>query len=52
MAAAGVPVVPGSAELDDVGSCGPLADSLGYPVLLKATAGGGGRGMRLVELAR
>ncbi len=48
MAAAGVPVVPGASELDE-SQLRPLADSLGYPVLLKATAGGGGRGMRLVE---
>ncbi|HEY8028666.1 MAG TPA: acetyl-CoA carboxylase biotin carboxylase subunit [Gaiellaceae bacterium] len=48
MKAAGVPLVPGT-----VGSTGPeearaAADELGYPVLLKAAAGGGGKGMRLV----
>jgi acetyl-CoA carboxylase, biotin carboxylase subunit len=47
--AAGLPLVPGSscaARLQDVKS---IADEIGYPVLLKAAAGGGGRGMRLVE---
>jgi acetyl-CoA carboxylase biotin carboxylase subunit len=47
MAAAGVPLVPGTPSLDaeDVAAA---ADDLGYPVLLKATAGGGGKGMRMV----
>jgi acetyl-CoA carboxylase biotin carboxylase subunit len=48
MAAAGVPIVPGSnglASLDDVRR---LASEVGFPVLLKAASGGGGRGMRLV----
>ena len=51
LAAAGVPLVPGTegaAELEDARAA---ADELGYPVLLKASAGGGGRGMRLVESA-
>ena len=47
---AGAPVVPGSegplASLDDAVS---LADHIGYPVMLKAAAGGGGRGMRIVR---
>jgi acetyl-CoA carboxylase biotin carboxylase subunit len=48
MRAAGVPVVPGTQplEADEVARA---ADELGFPVLVKATAGGGGRGMRLVE---
>jgi acetyl-CoA carboxylase biotin carboxylase subunit len=50
MMAAGVPVVPGaSAPLATSDAALQLADELGYPVLVKATAGGGGRGMRLVE---
>ena len=47
--AAGVPLVPGTegaATLEDVRAA---ASELGYPVLLKATAGGGGKGMRRVE---
>jgi acetyl-CoA carboxylase biotin carboxylase subunit len=48
MGAAGVPLVPGTPPLD-VDEAGVAADELGFPVLLKATAGGGGKGMRLVE---
>ena len=49
---AGVPVVPGgSGEIRDAAEARRLATSLGYPVLLKATAGGGGKGMRLVREA-
>ena len=51
MAAAGVPVVPGSAVLAGFGQVAELAQEIGYPVLLKATAGGGGRGMRFVPSA-
>jgi acetyl-CoA carboxylase biotin carboxylase subunit len=48
--AAGVPVVPGSeGVLDDLDAALDKAEMIGYPVLLKATAGGGGRGMRVVE---
>jgi acetyl-CoA carboxylase biotin carboxylase subunit len=47
---AGVPLVPGSAErLSGADEARELADGVGYPVLLKAAAGGGGRGMRLVH---
>jgi acetyl-CoA carboxylase, biotin carboxylase subunit len=46
--AAGVPVVPGTEGSASVGEARSVADELGYPVLLKATAGGGGKGMRLV----
>ncbi len=46
----GVPTVPGSKGLlVDVKEAFTLADKIGYPVIIKATAGGGGRGMRLVE---
>jgi len=45
----GVPTVPGSEGLlDSVSSASKLASQMGYPVMIKATAGGGGRGMRLV----
>ena len=47
---AGVPVVPGSdGPLSGVVQARELADRVGYPVLLKASAGGGGRGMRQVD---
>ncbi len=49
MAAAGVPVVPGSAAARDARQAASLAEKVGYPVMLKAAAGGGGKGMRLVE---
>jgi acetyl-CoA carboxylase biotin carboxylase subunit len=48
MRAAGVPLVPGVEGTASVLAARLAADQLGYPVLLKATAGGGGRGMRLV----
>lgn len=56
-AAAGVPVVPGSpGELEDLASALACAEQLGYPLLIKASAGGGGRGIRIAhdaaELAR
>ena len=48
----GVPTVPGSTEpLFDVDAAARAAQEAGYPVLLKAAAGGGGRGMRLVRAA-
>lgn len=50
MEAAGVPVVPGyHGEEQDPGRLELEAEAVGYPVLIKAVAGGGGRGMRLVE---
>jgi len=49
MRAAGVPCVPGSEGiLNDFKECSKLAKEIGYPVMLKATAGGGGKGMRAV----
>ena len=45
----GVPTVPGSEGLlESVSDASQLAAEMGYPVMIKATAGGGGRGMRLV----
>lgn len=50
MQAADVPVVPGSqGALADSERAAELAEEIGYPVLLKASAGGGGRGMRRVD---
>ncbi|VAV85111.1 Biotin carboxylase of acetyl-CoA carboxylase [hydrothermal vent metagenome] len=49
MRAAGVPCVPGSEGIiKDFGECIKTAKKTGYPVMLKATAGGGGKGMRAV----
>jgi acetyl-CoA carboxylase biotin carboxylase subunit len=50
MQAAGVPIVPGaSAPFDELGPALGLARELGYPVMVKASAGGGGKGMRVVR---
>ena len=50
MKAAGVPTIPGSdGLLDSVEQGLKIANEMGYPVILKATAGGGGRGMRIVH---
>jgi len=46
---AGVPITPGSGPLDDVEAAQRFAAEVGYPVMLKASAGGGGRGMRVVQ---
>jgi acetyl-CoA carboxylase biotin carboxylase subunit len=52
MQKAGVPTIPGSGGLlTSEKEALTLASSMGYPVLIKATAGGGGRGMRLVKTA-
>jgi acetyl-CoA carboxylase, biotin carboxylase subunit len=49
MSAAGVPVVPGGQEaLADLAAAQSAAAEIGYPVMLKAAAGGGGKGMRMV----
>jgi acetyl-CoA carboxylase, biotin carboxylase subunit len=48
MRAAGVPVVPGRESSIAVDEAREAAEEVGYPVLLKASAGGGGKGMRLV----
>ncbi|MGB3774033.1 MAG: acetyl-CoA carboxylase biotin carboxylase subunit [Leeuwenhoekiella sp.] len=50
MKAAGVPCVPGSEGIiKDFEDCERVAEETGYPVMLKATAGGGGKGMRAVQ---
>jgi 3-methylcrotonyl-CoA carboxylase alpha subunit len=50
MSAAGVPLVPGYHGADqDAGLLQREADAMGYPVLIKASAGGGGKGMRIVK---
>lgn len=50
MKEAGVPTIPGSEGLLDTIEQGiKIANEMGYPVILKATAGGGGRGMRIVK---
>ena len=49
---AGVPVVPGTTEpLRDAEEAREIAERFGYPVLIKAAAGGGGKGMRVVRSA-
>jgi len=46
----GVPLVPGTSEpISDISAAKKLAAEIGYPVLIKASAGGGGKGMRIVE---
>jgi acetyl-CoA carboxylase biotin carboxylase subunit len=53
MMEAGVPVVPGSeGTVSDPDAARALAEQIGYPVLIKATAGGGGRGMRVAHYPR
>jgi acetyl-CoA carboxylase, biotin carboxylase subunit len=49
MRAAGVPLVPGTEDATTVEEARAAAEEVGYPVLLKASAGGGGKGMRLVS---
>ncbi|MEP3636391.1 MAG: acetyl-CoA carboxylase biotin carboxylase subunit [Paracoccaceae bacterium] len=52
MKALGVPCVPGSeGGVPDLETAKRLGDEMGYPVIIKATAGGGGRGMKVAETA-
>lgn len=49
MVKAGIPVVPGShGEIENIKEALRMADEIGYPVMIKASAGGGGKGMRAV----
>lgn len=53
MIEAGVPVIPGSDGIvPDIGAAKKICAEIGYPVMVKATAGGGGRGIRMVENER
>ncbi len=45
----GLPTVPGSAAVRDLAAARTAADGIGYPVLIKAAAGGGGRGMKIAR---
>ena len=45
----GMPVVPGSGLVEEMGAAAAAARRIGYPVLIKAAAGGGGRGMRVAR---
>ncbi len=49
MAAAGVPTVPGTAPLTEGDAAATAVAGIGYPVMLKPSAGGGGKGMQVVE---
>lgn len=50
MKAAGIPVIPGSDEdIDDLNKAVGIADEIGYPVIVKSSAGGGGIGMKVVR---
>lgn len=52
MAAVGLPILPGTTEpMADVQAAAAQAEAIGYPILLKAVSGGGGRGMRIVRSA-
>jgi acetyl-CoA carboxylase biotin carboxylase subunit len=52
MQAAGIPLVPGSTKALARDEAVKVAEQVGYPVMLKAAAGGGGKGMRLVRTAK
>src|SRR5215467_12338390 len=50
MSKAGLPILPGSGRVvESVEQARSVADTIGYPVILKASAGGGGRGMRIIR---
>lgn len=49
MREAGVPIIPGCDAVEDVKEAHAAADQIGYPLLIKARSGGGGRGIRLVH---
>ena len=47
----GVPTIPGSKKVEDAKTAVKISEQLGFPLILKAAAGGGGRGMSIVETA-
>ncbi len=49
MQKAGVPVVPGMDEITNIAEAKAFAKKIGFPVIVKASAGGGGRGIRIVQ---
>ena len=50
MMASGVPIVPGSdGIIDDVAEAKAVAEEIGFPIMIKASAGGGGKGMRIAQ---
>ena len=49
MEAAGVPLVPGTGIVPDIETGKEWAAKIGYPVIIKATAGGGGKGIRVAR---
>ncbi|NLD33768.1 MAG: acetyl-CoA carboxylase biotin carboxylase subunit [Clostridiales bacterium] len=49
VAAAGVPTIPGREDLEDVNEARKAAEQVGFPLLIKARSGGGGRGIRRVD---
>ena len=52
MKKAGLPIIPGSDEtIDDPGEAKKIAQKIGFPVIVKAAAGGGGKGMRIARTA-
>lgn len=51
MQQSGVPTIPGTEILEDAAAAKAAAEKIGYPVMLKASAGGGGKGIRLVRSA-
>lgn len=51
MQRSGVPTIPGTEILEDAAAAKAAAEKIGYPVMLKASAGGGGKGIRLVRTA-
>lgn len=50
--ALGIPCVPGSEGVPDLDAAKKVAADMGYPVIIKATAGGGGRGMKVAQSAK
>ena len=48
MSAAGIPIIPGTAVIDDADEARSEAEKLGFPLVIKARSGGGGRGIRIV----